>query len=133
MSNLVAKFRLRARFPALALLLAFLAPVFITVLPVPAMSAEQQFLADIATNYCAESGKHLQSGDQNLPADHHQCCILCATSNHVLVSAGSAPVIEAALNRLQQPEQQAALQIILKTAPTLEWASSRGPPANLAA
>lgn len=131
MNNLLAITRLHARLPALVLLLAILAPLFITLLPAPALSAEQQLLADISASYCADNGQHQQPSDQNQPADHHQCCILCASPGHVLAAADATPIIEATLKRLQQPQQQAALQITFKSAPTLEWASPRGPPANL--
>ena len=132
MNNLLTKFRLHVCIPALAPLLAILGSLFVTILPAPAMSAEQQLLADIASSYCAETGKHQQQGEQNLPADYHQCYIMCASAGHVLAAGHATPVIKAALKRLQQLEQQAELQIILKSAPPLEWASPRGPPANLA-
>ena len=131
MNYLLASFRLSARIPALVLLLAILAPMFISVLPAPALSAERQLLADIASSLCAEHGGQ-QQGDQNLPADH-QCCILCATQGHVLAPANASPIIASAINRLQQPVQQAAVLIILKRAPPLEWASPRGPPTFLSA
>ncbi len=127
----MAKSRLHARIPAMLLLVAILAPLFITLLPAPAMSAEQQLFRDIAASYCAESGNHQQPLDQNLPADHHQCCILCASPGHALASSDATPVIESTLKRIKQPKQQAALAIILEDAPALEWASPRGPPLNL--
>lgn len=133
MSTLVTIFRLHARIPALVLLLAILAPVFVTILPVPAMSAEQQLLSDISSNYCAKIGTHQQPGDHNSPADHHQCCILCAPSAHVLAAGDVTTAIKAALKLPQQLGQRAALQIILKNAPPLEWASPRGPPVSLSA
>ena len=132
MNKLPASFRLRSHIPALVLLLAILAPMFISVLPAPALSAERQLLADIASSLCAEHGGQQQQGDQNLPADH-QCCILCATQGHVLAPANASPIVASALNRLQQPVQQAAVLIILKRAPPLEWASPRGPPTFLSA
>ena len=133
MNYLLASFRLSARIPALVLLLAILAPLFIAVLPAPALSADRQLLADIASSLCAENGKHHQGDDQNLPADHHQCCILCATQGHVLAPAVIPLVIISALKRLQEPEQHAALHVTVKNAPALEWASPRGPPRLLSA
>ncbi len=131
MNKLLASFRLRAHIPALVLLLAILAPVFIAVLPAPAMSAQQQLFADIASSLCVEHGRQQQQDNQNLPADHHQCCILCAAQSHGLAPADATLMITSALKRLQQPVQQAALLIILKRTPPLEWASPRGPPAPL--
>jgi hypothetical protein len=128
MNKLLARLRLRARIPALVLLLAILTPLLITALPASVMSAEQQLLTDIAASYCAGNGNHQQQGDQTPSADHHQCCILCATPGHVLAAADATPIIEKALIRLKQPEQQTALRIILEDSPALEWASPRGPP-----
>ncbi len=48
MNKLLANLRLYTRLPALVLLLAILAPVFMAALPAPALSAERQLLADIA-------------------------------------------------------------------------------------
>jgi hypothetical protein len=133
MTSRLAMFRLRARVPAVVLLMAILAPFFVGLLPAPAMSAEQQLLADIASSYCAQNGEHQQSGDHNQSTEHHECCILCASTAHVLASADATPIIEATLQRLKQPEQQAALHIIFKDSPPLEWASPQGPPMGLSA
>jgi hypothetical protein len=130
MKTLMASLRSRARIPALVLLLAILAPLFVAVLPAPAISAEQQLLADIAASYCSDHGQQ-QPTDHNLPADHHQCCILCAAPAHVLAPGDATLIIEAALERFKQPKQQAALATILDGAPALEWASPRGPPTHL--
>ncbi|MEO6607385.1 MAG: DUF2946 family protein [Aestuariivirga sp.] len=131
MRSLLPMFRLRARVPAVVLLMAILAPLFLGLLPTPAVSAEQQLLADIASSYCAQNGEHQQPGDHNQSTEHHECCILCASSVHALAGADATPIIEETLQRLKQPEQQAALQITPKGAPALEWASPRGPPTNL--
>ncbi len=133
MNKLLANLRLYTRLPALVLLLAILAPVFMAALPAPALSAERQLLADIASSLCAEHGGQQKQGDQNQPADHHQCCILCATQGHVIAPADAAPMITGALERPQQLDQRAALLIVLKRAPPLEWASPRGPPSPLSA
>ena len=131
MTSLLSMFRLRARIPVVVLLMAIWAPLLVGLLPTPAMSIEQQLLSDIALSYCARNGEHQQSGDHNQSSGHHECCILCASPAHVLVGSDAAPIFEAILQRLKQPEQHAALHVILKDAPALEWASPRGPPTNL--
>ena len=73
----------------LAVVLALCAPALVTLLPTPALSAEQQLIADLGQSICS----HSSSDEKNhgTPATGHECCVLCITTHHVFVS----PNIEA--------------------------------------
>jgi Protein of unknown function (DUF2946) len=75
----------------LTLLVALCTPSFATLLPTPALSAEQQLIVDLGQNICSHSRS--ESGDQNKPDSGHECCVLCAASHQILLvqNSGATP------------------------------------------
>jgi Protein of unknown function (DUF2946) len=125
-------FRVSKRLPSLALLLAFIAPVLLGIMPTPALSVEQQLMADLSGNICSQIAPRGQSGDKNLPTDHHsQCCILCAGQTYSFVVADTPAIVSIELERSQQPQQAIEAKFIPRGFPSLDSASPRGPPTLL--
>ena len=111
---------------ALAVVLALLAPMLVAVLPTPALSAEQQLLADLSQNICG----HSQSGDQDkrLPADHSQCCVICVASHHVFVAQAPA-VASGPLHIVAIANLAHVIYHSVHAPPDMRATAPRGPPA----
>lgn len=125
--SLFKRIRTCARGVSLALVLAFLLPIFLAVVPGPALSAQAKLEQALTDNFCAPVGEKSPLASKT----HDDCCILCAT--------GLAPVGEGKLLggiSLPQPTQAGAVAFAQVTlAPPAEaWfasaLSSRGPPQN---
>ncbi len=124
-ASLFIRIRTCARGVSLALVLAFLLPIFLAAVPGPALSAPAKLEQALADNRCAPAG-----GKSPLASHAHEdCCILCAT--------GLAPVGEGKLLggiSLPQPTQTrtAAFAQVIHAPPAEAWfasaLSSRGPP-----
>ena len=114
---------------ALAIMLAILAPTLISILPMPAMSAEQQLLMDLGQNICSQnqsSGDHQQNHD-----DHMKCCVLCVTQHHVFVQSAS-PKLATAHAITSTPQAQNYYVLAYPRAPPdLRASAPRGPPTSL--
>ena len=106
-----------------------MAPVLLGVLPVSAMSAEQQLLNDISGNICSP----LEQGSKNgqMPASHEHHCILCAPSNHFLGAAKTPDLVIAPSLILRRITLDLALDAAPPTRPDLRSTAPRGPPAFL--
>ena len=111
-----------------------LLPILVAMFPAPAMSAEQQLLADIGNGVCSPKGSQHQTDDKNLPSGPHgQCCILCSAQGLGLAPPDQQAVVLLALRRLQEAEQVAARDVAPRDGPLLDTASPRGPPRILPA
>ena len=119
-------FRLSRRLPSLALLLAILAPVLFGIMPVPAMSAEQQLINDISGSICSPLG-HSDTGER-APAQHEHCCILCGPLNHVLGTAGTPALAIAPSLKLRGMDIALSNSEAPPSPPDLRATAPRGPP-----
>jgi hypothetical protein len=117
--------RLR-RILASALLVALLAPIFASLLPVPAMSAEQQLAYDLKRFVCSQS-----QTDQNQKQPHHesgQCCILCGEQTQSFLFSNA--ILDLKYPSLKLPEKH-PIRIVSaqpRAPPDLRASSPRGPP-----
>ena len=109
----------------LAVVLALCAPALVSLLPTPALSAEQQLIVDLGQNICSHSSSDQKN--HGTPATGHECCVLCVTSHHIM----AAPSIETA-DQLQAITYQldsvfpASMQP--NAPPDLRATAPRGPP-----
>lgn len=124
-ASLFKRIRTCARGVSLALVLAFLLPIFLAAVPGPALSAPEKLEQALADNRCEPAGEKSPLASHG----HEDCCILCAT--------GLAPVGEGKLLggiSLLQPLAASAPAFSEDTlAPSAEhWFASaislRGPP-----
>jgi hypothetical protein len=75
------------------LVLAFLLPAFVGLVPKPALTAEQAFAAALAASRCTtDNGGHPSPA---APVEHDQSCVLCQT-HCPAVPAGLDPVSKVA-------------------------------------
>lgn len=126
-ASLFKRIRTCARGVSLALVLAFLLPIFLAAVPGPALSAPAKLEQALADNRCAPAGENAPLASHV----HEDCCILCAT--------GLAPVGEGkllggiSLPQLTQTRTVAFTQVT-HAPPAEAWfasaLSSRGPPQN---
>ena len=122
-------FRLGSRLPSLALLLAMMVPVLLGLLPVPAMSAEQQLLNDISGNICSP---HEPGGkNDRTPASHEHHCILCVASNPFLGVAKTLDLVIAPSLVLRRITLALVRDVAPPTRPDLRATAPRGPPSYL--
>jgi hypothetical protein len=84
-TSLMSRCRLNSRWPAAFLLVAFLLPILLAVLPHTASAAVVDAVS--ASETSCHQAPHPQHG-KTVPAAPHQCCVLCA--------AGSVPVQDVA-------------------------------------
>lgn len=111
-----------------------LLPIVASLLPAPAMSAEQQLMADLGNSVCSPNSSQHQPGDKGQPAGMHaQCCILCGTQVLVLAPPEQPAIVLAAHRRLQEAVQVATLDVAPRERPCLDSSSPRGPPHALSA
>jgi hypothetical protein len=120
-------FRAGRRMPSLVLLLTILAPVLFSTMPARALSAEQQFLGDIASNICSPFDD--ANKDKHSSASHQQCCILCSPLNHVFGATGSFELVIPPPLRVRGLDIKLSENEIPPIRPDLRSTAPRGPPA----
>lgn len=134
MGNLTAILRRHARGLALVLSIAMLLPILASVFPTPAMSAEEQLMADLGNSVCSPNVFQHQPGEKDQPAGMHgQCCILCGTQLLVLAPPEQPAIVLEAHRRQQEAVQVATLDVAPRERPCLDSSSPRGPPHSLSA
>jgi hypothetical protein len=75
---------------SLSLLIAFLLPLLLGVLPAPTAAA--QLARDIAASYCDPDGERPA---QSPHGDHETCCILCPVGGPAALEARDVPIAPA--------------------------------------
>lgn len=75
---------------SLGLVLAFMLPLLLAILPAPAFSETALFERDLATSICAQPGEDGQAPDH---AGHEDCCILCPSGASAGVTLKASPHI----------------------------------------
>ncbi len=111
-----------------------LLPIVASLLPAPAMSAEQQLMADLGYSVCSPNSSQHQPGNKGQPAGMHgQCCILCGAQHLVLAPPEQPAIVLAAHRRQQEAVQVVTLDSNPRERPCLDNSSPRGPPHALSA
>ncbi len=114
---------------ALFLMLAILAPALASIMPTPALSAEQQLLFDIGQNICSQNHQgdsHRQSHD-----DHMKCCVLCTTQSHYFHAGHTANSFTAPHVVSTKSIRYNFIVAIPRAPPDLRATAPRAPPAPL--
>ena len=111
---------------SLGLVLAFLLPLLLAVLPVPAPSEAALLERDLANSICAQPGEDGETPDH---ADHNDCCILCPAGASVGVTLKASPHIIVPPARLPFGAGAPDLGNISLHRIDLKQIAPRGPPA----
>lgn len=122
--------RRMARIVTVIVMMCYLLPGLLSILPSPASAAEQQFYADLMMSRCLEDG----SRGNTLPGapghDCNECCIVCAGVQ--CAAAGRQPVVVPVVFLPPAPPHPAEPELILAAPPSeavFGPLSQRGPPA----
>lgn len=116
--------RSRAEGPGLAIVLAFLLPVLLGVLPPLTPTAAFALERDIAASRCLEPG---EGGPAAPHHAHDQCCILCPAAQ--VAGAVAADVPSLPVRREAAQAADFADGVVVAFHPAVAGLSARGPPA----
>ena len=114
---------------AWALMLAWLVPVFLGILPSPATSAERAFYEDQQASLCQGQG---QPAEQNKALHSHgECCVLCAAPSLPTATGAVDPLASAIITPAPKRPEFAAIAEVsrAKLAAIVAPITGRGPPA----
>jgi hypothetical protein len=125
--GVLAKLRIMRRWFAQAVVLAFVLPAVIGLLPQPALSASSSLERDLLASVCGQDSPQKQGGGQHEGHDH---CVLCGNQcPSVSPSLDSAtPAFSPRPRHSAIPEASTAETIALPLQALLDSRPPRGPP-----
>ncbi len=129
-NGVLLKLRGMRRWFAQAVMLAFVVPVLINLLPQPALSASAALDRDVMLSVCGQDMQQQQGGHQQHPTSHDHCvlcgsqCPLCSPS-----LASPAPAFATRPQPAGIPQSAAADALAAPLQSLLDASPPRGPPA----